>query len=300
MIIGKMIGGLGNQMFCYAFARSLHLKYGGELYLDIQVYNRYKIRDYRLDRLNIPHEIKNADVDYKSNSFLKLTQLVYSILTKTIKSFFRSDVIGKKLFTSLGKKGLYYNLDRYYYDIPLSNKSKKYTYGYFQSEKYFREYRNQIKQELKVSVEARMEEKDLLDRINIEEAVGVSIRWGEDYFNSNLNVCSKQYYYSAMELIANKVENPTFYIFSDCIEDVKREFNFKYPVHFIEGFKEHESLRLLYSCRYFVIANSSFSWWGAYLSDYKNKLIVAPSKWYKNSTNQPDIYLDEMMLIEVD
>lgn len=302
MIIGKMIGGLGNQMFCYAFARSLQLKYGGELYLDTQVYNRYKIRNYTLDRLNIPSEIKNVDKNNTSKlsrNLFRLTQFLYSLLPKVIKIIFHTDIIGEKIFDFLGKKGLYYNLDKYYYELPLCSKNKKFTYGYFQSERYFKEHRDQIKKELKVGIKPTEEEKVILNYINDDNSVGVSIRWGEDYFKSNLNVCNKQYYYTAMDLIASKVENPKFYIFSDCIEDVKREFNFKYPVHLIEGFKEHESLRLLYSCKHFVIANSSFSWWGAYLSDYKQKIVIAPSKWYKESNKRPDIYLDDMVLIDV-
>ncbi|MFC3884668.1 alpha-1,2-fucosyltransferase [Bacillus songklensis] len=302
MIIAKMLGGLGNQMFCYAFARSLQLENNEELFLDCGVYNRYKVRDYSLNMLNIPDTIKNSSEVKRrvvSNGYLNLSQKLYHVFFKIKKVSLRTDKIGESVFQLLGEKGLYYNLDRYYYPIVESKKEFKYTYGYFQSEKYFRGHKELIKKELKVRIQPTNKEKELLEDIKSNDAVGISIRWGKDYRNSPLNICNKEYYYKAMDIIAEKIEEPTFYIFSDCIEDVVKDFDFKYPVRYIEGFKDYESLRLLYTCKHFIIANSSFSWWGAYLSENNQKIVIAPSKWYKDSTKRPDIYLDDMVLIDV-
>src|SRR5690606_10452579 len=140
----------------------------------------------------------------------------------------------------------------------------------------------------------------LLNEIKEKNAVGVSIRLGDDYTNSpNLNVCNIDYYYRAMDLIYNNNSNVVFYIFSDRIDRVKEKFNFKYPVQYVNGFNDYQSLRLLYTCKHFVISNSSFSWWGAYLSENSNKIIVAPSKWYNHLSEKPDIYFDNMTLIDV-
>lgn len=126
------------------------------------------------------------------------------------------------------------------------------------------------------------------------------MRLGDDYINSpTLNVCKEDYYYRGMDYIYSKNKDAVFYIFSDSIDRVKQQFKFKYPVRYIDGFKDYESLRLMYSCKHFVISNSSFSWWGAYLAENKNKIIVAPNKWYNNTKEKPDIYFNEMTLLEV-
>lgn len=303
MIVGKMLGGLGNQMFCYAFARSLQLKYGGTLYLDCQVYNRYKIRDFSLDKLSIPSTVKKineAKMSKFSLIYFRITQKLYHVFYKLKKVITRTDIIGDNIFSFLGKRGLYYNFDRYYYPTRLTKKEKKCSYGYFQSEKYFLDYKEQIRNELKVSIEPTAEEAKLISNIKSNNSVGISIRWGADYRKSHLNICDRNYYYRAMDLIAGKVKEPVFYIFSDCVDEVKTDFDFKYPVQFVQGFRDYESLRLLYSCKYFIISNSSFSWWGAYLSDFEDKVVISPSRWYLDSTKKPDIYLDDMILLDVE
>lgn len=303
MIIARMMGGLGNQMFCYAYARALQLEYNEDLYLDNEGYNKYKIRNYSLENLSIPDQIidkKFLNINSFDYNKMIIVRNFYHIFFKVDK-ILRTNIIDRNIFSFLAKHGYFYNLDRYFHclDRNLCKKKIKYTYGYFQSEKYFSVYKEQIKNELKVKIEPRDEENKLLSEIRTNNAVGISIRWDKDYFNSNLNVCKKDYYYKAMDIIYGRIKNPVFYIFSDRIDDVKNEFDFKYEVKYISGFKDYESLRLLYTCKHFIIANSSFSWWGSYLSDNKDKIVVAPSRWYLNTSKKPDIYLDNMILIDV-
>lgn len=303
MIILKSIGGLGNQMFEIAFARMISLEYGDDIYIDCSVYKKYKIRKFSILNLNIGESIKfidQSDLKYKEKIYLKITQKIYHVYQKIVKIITNKRRIGNKSFSFLSKLGLYYNFDDYYYDFVKSNSRIKCIYGYFQSEKYFEKYKSIIRNELKVKKEVTSRERELLKEIQNCNSVGVSIRIGDDYVNSNeLNVCSQKYYYEAMDKILEKNEDVVFYIFSDSIEKVKEKFNFKYKVKYIEGFNDYESLRLLYNCKDFIISNSSFSWWGAYLSDNEEKVIIAPSKWYNNSEERPDIYLKEMVLIEI-
>lgn len=304
MIILKVIGGLGNQMFEVAFARMLSLELKEDIYLDCSVYRNYKIRSFSISNLNISNNLKyiedsNLNIVYKL--YLSLTQKIYHIYQKIIKVITGSDKIGENSYKILSKYGLYYNFDVYYYKHFKSNRKVKSIYGYFQSEDYFKKYKDIIVPELKVKTLLTEREKDLINEINACNAVGISMRLGDDYINSKiLNVCTKEYYYNAMKYISNKEIDPVFFIFSDCIERVKKEFNFKkYNVRYIEGFKDYESLRLLYSCKHFIISNSSFSWWGAYLGEYDKKIIVAPNKWYNNSKKKPAIYLKNMKTIDV-
>lgn len=303
MIILKIIGGLGNQMFQIAFARSLSLKYNEKLYIDTSVYKNYKIRNYSITNLIISDYVELFDkkvISFYERKKLEFTQKSYHILQRLFRELRKSDVIGKKVFNFLMKKGLYYNFDSYYYPPLTTDKKIKCVYGYFQSEKYFSDYCTQIKRELKVKTEPSKNEQVLINEISNCNSVGISIRTGDDYLNSKeLNVCSENYFIKGMDLISSMQKDVIFYIFSDDINRVKNRFKFKYNVNFIEGFKDYESLRLLYNCKHFIISNSSFSWWGAYLSENPTKIIIAPNRWYNNSSKRPDIYFDKMLLLDV-
>jgi len=303
MIVVKIIGGLGNQMFQIAFARTLALEYNEEVYLDISAYKKYKIRSFSLSNLKVSSLVTYSDeavIGKAHNFILKATQKSYHLYHKLATELTSVEKYGKIPYKYLGKLGLYYNFDRYYHDYTECKTKLKNIYGYFQSEKYFEKYKEQICSELKVKTEPRNEEKLLLAEILSSNSVAVSMRLGDDYQRSStLNVCKKEFYYKGMDYIYTKNKDVVFYIFSDCIDRVKEQYEFKYPVRFVEGFNDYESLRLMYSCNHFVISNSSFSWWGAYLGSATDKIIIAPSKWYSDAREKPDIFYDGMTLIEV-
>lgn len=302
MIILKSIGGLGNQMFLIAFARSLSLEYSKEVYIDTSVYDSYKIRDFSLSNLLISEhfdDFSHANLPIRKRIYFKLTQKIYHVVQKIIKVLFKTDKIGKALYDFCVARGLYYNFDVYYYDHIIEDKDFKCLYGYFQSEQYFSKYKDQIVNELKVKVPPTDTEKALLDEILTHNSVAVSMRLGDDYKQSSmLNVCTSEYYLNGIEHITNKFDDAKIYIFSDDIERAKKIINDKYIVQYVEGFKDYQSLRLLYSCNHFVISNSSFSWWGAYMSSNTDKIIVAPTRWYNNSKETPAIYTSDMILID--
>lgn len=301
MIIVKVIGGLGNQMFQIAFALAISMESNEEIFVDISSYRKYKIREFSLSHLNIASSINISDAlplsKFQKQKYI-LFQKSYHIYQKVMKSLTNIDKYGEFPYRVLAKKGLLYNFDRYYYPtIELTNKTKN-IYGYFQSEKYFEKYKHSIIQQLKVNTKVTESERHLLNEIQSCNAVGISIRIGDDYLRSkSLNVCDENYYYNAVNHIMSKVDNPQLYIFSDSIDKVKKTFKFDHKVNYIDGYKDYQSLRLLYNCKHFVIANSSFSWWGSYLSENPEKIIVAPKKWYTDTKINPDIYHDNMILI---
>lgn len=302
MIVLRMMGRLGNQMFQYAYARALQEIYKEPIVIDNSVYKKYRIGEYSLTNLNIRDDIKEVSkynirkLDYL---VIRFWQKFYHVFQKLKRIIFNTDVLGEHIFYYFSKKGLYFNFDRYYYPSLIINKKNKSIYGYFQSEKYFKEISDQIKKELKVVTEPSNQARKMLDEILGCNAVGVSIRCGHGYINTGLDVCNPEYYYKGMDIVACKVYNPVFFIFSDRIDIVKETYKFSCPVKYIENMPDYESLRLLYSCKHFVIANSSFSWFGAYLSDNASKIVIAPSKWYKKSNKRPDIFLESMTLIDV-
>lgn len=303
MIIVKVMGGLGNQLFQVAYAMALARQLNEEIFLDTSVYRTYKIRNFSIQHTKIGGSIKfinEAPISRLNKWWLKLTQKCYHVYQKVAKTLFRIEKHGKLPFKILSPIGLFYNFDRYYYEIHAYSSKIKCLYGYFQSEKYFVNYKDHIMQELKVSTPPTEREEQMIKELISCNAVGVSIRVGDDYVKSPiLNVCTPEYFYQAMDYIHSKVNDAVFYIFSDDINRVKERFRFKYPVRYIEQFNDYESLRLLYTCKHFIISNSSFSWWGAYLSEHQDKMVVAPSRWYNNCKERPDIYYDDMILINV-
>ena len=297
MNVVKIMGGLGNQLFQIAFAYSLFE--GKNICVDASVYKTYKIRDYSLAHFVIYDEIKQiseAEMDCGWYMY-KLSSKIYHVIQKILFPMENKYNILGKLYLVLSKLGYYYNFSWKYIFNKSKNKTNNYIYGYFQSEKYFYNKKNLIKEKLKVKELMDDIEKNYFEDIKLNDSVGVSMRLGDDYRQSRiLNVCTDEYYLQGMRYIHNINPNVKFYIFSDDLERAKK-IKFDFDVCFIPELKDYQSLRLLSSCKYFVIANSSFSWWGAYLSSYKNKVIVAPKRWY-NGMENPDIYTDDMVKLE--
>ena len=128
----------------------------------------------------------------------------------------------------------------------------------------------------------------MLPRIQEGNSVAVSMRAINEIGVSFIDF---DYYFQAMKLIAEKISNPVFYVFSDDIEAVKA-LDFPYPVEFVTPADACHGLRLLYSCKHFIIANSTFSWWGAYLGENEDKIIIMPDKIDKAVAGREGYYLD--------
>lgn len=299
-IVVKSLGGLGNQMFQYAYARYIQELTGLPIYFDISVYNKYKIREFSLKSLNV--KVTGYDNKNKLLPFTRvLTMRVYHVAQKILKDFFNFDHFGKFPFFFFSKFGNLFNFDPYYYDISdiVNSNRTQVIYGYFQSEKYFISIQNEIKKELKVTAKLSTSATEFLKKIvNSDNSVAVSIRWGKDYQDHRyLNVTDKEYFYKSMKIIASKLKKVNFFIFSDEPDLVKEEFNFEYPVVFIKNTVDYESLKLMYTCDHFIISNSSFSWFGAYLSDNDSKIVLAPKCWTKRHLKMDDIYTDYMIKV---
>lgn len=300
MIVLRSIGGLGNQMFEYAFARNVQLEIGGKLYIDIQAYDKYKIREFDLDKLNVKYEM--FDNSTKSYPLIRFTQILYHCTKKLAKLCFNKNYLGIGCYKWLYKRGLVYNFDFCYYDTNFTKKKNQYIYGYFQSEKYFLKNRDIICKELKVKEPMTEKEKEIMQLIKENNSIGVSIRIGDDYVNDPLTyVCTKEYFYTCMRKMKEMVKEAKFFIFTDDISKVKATFQFPYEVVFVEGFNAIQSLRLLYSCKHFIISNSSFSWWGSYLSENIDKIVLSPARFSTDSSIcDKDIYYDRMVKVDLE
>jgi hypothetical protein len=179
------------------------------------------------------------------------------------------------------------------YDQNLHNIRGKQLYldGYWQSEKYFCKYKNQLQLDftlLKIENNAFLKLKDKILNCN---SVGVHIRRGDYVNNPTTNkfhgVCSEKYYYSGVEILKSNLKNPVLFVFSDDLHWVRTNLVFSLPVYYIDqhyNLTPNEEIILLSFCKHNIISNSTFSWWGAWLNKNIDKIVIAPLKWF--NTNQ--------------
>ena len=279
MIIVKLIGGLGNQLFQYAFARSLAITHDVSFKLDISSFDTYKLREYSLMHFNI---IEN----FASESELRLVKKNYceywkNKLIDLLSPYHKKTLIKERKFT---------------YDSELINNidfSKKIIYfeGYWQTEKYFSLIKNTITKELELKTSIDDENKKHAESINRFNSVSIHIRRGDYVHNKNTQkyhgACGLDYYSKAVEIISSKVTEPYFFIFSDEPEWVENNLKLKFPTTYIknnDSSKSHEDLKLMALCKHNIIANSTFSWWGAWLNKNNDKIIISPAKWFQTES----------------
>lgn len=303
-------GRLGNQLFQYAFARKIQ-----EENPDIklcyhfdEVYSQGKQVDGWENSLQWFNTKGIKDVTGLSEFLPKLNILQRLVLRLYWRNFPHNKAIDiknkyqKKWVRYLSKIGLYY-LDLGYFDFPAIKQKECLISGNFESEKYFINIKDKIKQEITPIQAPLKTNHDFLEKIKTTNSICISIRRG-DYI-SNLqfskihNICNKSYYLRAIDKIATEVENPVFFFFSDDIEWVRNNIKLPYESYYETGNDPvWEKLRLMSSCKHFIISNSTFSWWAQYLGDYEKKVVVAPEKWYNNPL-QSELYMDNWILIPV-
>ncbi len=282
MIVVKFNGGLGNQLFQYAFGRALQLKYNDSLAIDVEEFRRsygHVPRHYSLEPFNLPDDVKVLPVkDSKSLLFFKVFHKVNRTLNSNMARLFN----------------IYWWRSPVYKDFGIKDtKGKKcYFYGYWQSERYFADYKDKIKQELKVKTPITEECLPYAEQIENSNSVCLHIRRG-DFVKEGQIICDVNFYDKGIQYIDQRVKDARYFIFTNDEKWVKDNIHLPKDSTFVEiADPDYEVLRLMYKCKHFVISNSSYSWWAQYLSDNPNKIVIAPSKWSLVWPNERSIYLD--------
>lgn len=271
-IIVKLKGGMGNQLFQYALGKNLAVKNNCKLVLDKSLYKHYTLHAYSLDPFNITD-------DFAQQSALPKQ---YCFNNKFIRKFF--EIIDPLFFNGKIVKEKTMNFDDEI--AKLNFEGTVYLDGYWQSEKYFIDNTNQIHDAFSLKTEITDNYfLELLEDIKQNDSVSLHVRRGSytlpQYYKTH-GVTSLDFYDKAVEYINQNVENPKFYIFSDDFDFVNEKFkNLKNAVIVKSSVdKDYLDLHLMSKCKHNIIANSSFSWWSAWLNRNKDKIVIAPSIWY--------------------
>ena len=277
MNIVNILGGLGNQMFQYAFAYSLVQKKKSVVKLDISSFETYDLREYELDLFKVTLGIATAD---ECNS-LKYKQ--ENLLQKKIRKLRKTSTP----FANSYYKEPHFNFDEKVYE----HRNNSYFEGYWQSEKYFLKFREDLLQEFTLKKELHSQSKEYQKKILSTKSVSLHIRRGDYVSNAHTNsvhgTCDLEYYKKAVSDIQKNVQHPHFFIFSDDLPWAKENLDFIINITFVdvtEDIPDHEEMILMSQCQHNIIANSSFSWWGAWLNQNSEKIVIAPEKWFTDTS----------------
>lgn len=288
MIIVKLMGGLGNQMFQYATGSALAKRLNTQLVLDITGYDNMHPDD--------------TPRHYELDCFALNTELASEEALSRVRPAGEQAGLRDRLARQLSSKGPIFS----YSEDPLQSPSQfknlrnnTYLIGWWQDEAYFKSIRSQLAKEfkpLKRSAVCKKIEKEILAT---EESVSLHVRRGDYVSNKNANkhhgLAPLDYYKTSIQEFSQKMKNPVFYIFSDDIAWCKKNIKAKNIVFVENTAAGYEDMYLMSLCKHNIIANSSFSWWGAWLNTNEKKIVIAPKVWFQNteSNNATDIVPSE-------
>lgn len=264
MIISKIIGGLGNQLFQYAVGKAASLHHNVPLKLDILNYETYKLHNgFRLGQFSAE----------------------FQIATETEVEQFKgkSDLIGK-INRKLGLKKPYLKeVQNNTFQSSVFSSNQLYLDGFWQNEKYFKQISDNLVADFKVKKDFISINKKFRQEVCKNQSVGIHVRRGDFLKHLDIGVLSLQYYRRAVSYIQDRVEKPTFYLFSDDLNWCRTNLDFIDNAVFVDQTKsELDDFQLMQECKHNIIANSSFSWWAAWLNQNSDKIVVAPKRWMAN------------------
>ena len=177
--------------------------------------------------------------------------------------------------------------------------------GFWQSEKYFKDVAETIRRDFTIKIPQAGRNKELAALIKSCESVSLHIRRGDYISNPHTKqyhgICDLSYYYLCIEQVGKKVERPHFILFSDDPEWVRENLKVQYPMVLVDHNTTeyaYEDLRLISQCKHHIIANSTFSWWGAWLNSDTDKMVFAPRRWFgTKEQNDADLIPENWMRI---
>ncbi len=272
MIITRLLGGLGNQMFQYAAGRRLAHVLAVELKLDVTWMDKFVSRPYALGKFNIQENFATA---------------------AEIAAMAPKGRIGHALAKICPKKWPKYIQEKQFHFDPeiLNLPDGVYLKGYWQSEKYFSDIAETIRREFTIKTPLSGKTSEMSELIASKQSVSIHVRRG-DYIETRrmkqvYNAYGPDYYLRCVDYMKQLVKNPYFFIFSDDPEWAGDNLKQLCPatlVDYNQADKNYEDLWLMSCCNHHIIANSTFSWWGAWLNPREDKIVLAPRQWFDKKT----------------
>lgn len=280
MIISNIIGGLGNQMFQYACGRALSLRTKQSLQISTDQFDSYALHNgFELT------EVFNLNPTVISNEDLK--KILGWKAMPVVRRLF-----GKKNIDSL--TGVNWINENNFHKISSRPLDPVYLHGYWQSEIYFSDFSDLIRTDFTFRKPISEKDLEVSYRMAAQPSASLHIRRGDYIKNQNIYaLCSIDYYRTAIRLLRNRVPSIRFFAFSDDPDWVSKylmdEKNLIEIVSHNNGLSSANDMRLMSQADHHIIANSSFSWWGAWLNPSQSKIIVAPKHWFSNGNNDGNL-----------
>jgi hypothetical protein len=275
MITTRIRGGLGNQLFQYCAGRALSLRHGVDLGLDLRDFDRPRAFKVGLGHFNTQTVQTDLLPPCKEDGVRALARFVKGGYPKSYRE------------ASLG------------YDAQFETLGKHtHLKGYWQTERYFDAFEAEIRSDLQIITPPSAQNSEALSKIAAAPAVSLHIRRGDyvsnEKFNTAHGTCDLTYYARAANALAQQMGvDPVIFAFSDDPAWVAQNLKLPFETHYIDfndGDHNYEDLRLMAACKHHIIANSSFSWWGAWLNPDPAKIVVGPTQWFADpGKSNPDI-----------
>lgn len=290
MIVSRVLGGLGNQMFQYAAGRALSIEHNTQLFLDVGGFSGYGLHQgFELARIFKAHILFADTIDLRDMLGWKSHVHARRLLARPALRWLH----GRRLVVEPHFQ--------YWHGIQ-SSRPPCYLMGYWQSERYFVQVAQTIRDDFTFRLPMSAKNEVVAQDILGVNAVSLHVRRG-DYASDpktlvNHGLCSMTYYEKAINYYCTNLENPVFFIFSDDPSWVQANLKINAPIRYIDhnsGAESYNDMRLMSMCKHHIIANSTFSWWGAWLNPSMNKIVIAPKNWFANGNNTQDLLPNSWM-----
>lgn len=277
MIYMRLKGGMGNQMFQYAFGIKLAHDLKTKLKLDLtSLLDRSKgdfvYRDYDLTAFNVDHE--------------------FMISPNLLRTFykFKSRKLTKLITHQVSKNRGYIKEDHFHFQSellqnPLDNAIYE---GWWQSPKYFAGVEDKLREHFTFKNQPLSISDDLFNKIKTSNSICLNVRRTDFLKVDNLNTTSKTYFLNAANRMADLIDDPVFFIFSDDVKWCAENLKLDHPTHVVDhthkGYKFTNYLQMMSSCKHFIIPNSSYAWWAIWLNKNEDNKVIAPKNWFNDQT----------------
>jgi hypothetical protein len=296
-IVVRQISGLGNQMFQYAAGRYYTKRHGARMKVAVELARNASSHGYAR-----PFLLSHFAITAPAKEISRIDRLVLTgkrwlkPFSAAFKGFMGIDVYTEKVEQRY----------RFLPDLPLqSNVRTLYLIGYWQTYRMIDEIADELRAEFNFKEPARGKNLEVLNRIRqSKNPVSLHIRRGDYTLAAEGNIALPlDYYFRAISLFNEQLEEPTFFVFSDDISFAKQNLPHNLNAIFVDhndDSSSHEDLRLMSACHHHIIANSTFSWWGAWLNPRADKMVYAPKYWLLNRNSyHPDLFPPSWMLDDI-